>query len=341
MNYKSLVVALLLSLSTIVISANSSENAVLQVTPNETYTHLNESFEITISVINVTNLNNIQIALTFNPTILFCRNVTVPSNNIFGTGSDVFISESLIDNNKGLIVQFIGYYGTRSVNGSGPLMLLEFQSIQIGKSYLNFTYTASQGIAFNSTYLCDPYNNPIQFTAINGSVNVGPPSNLSPNFFDATKSGRVYTIAIFSNSSISAFNYNETTDRISFKATGPDGTSGLCYVMIPRELLNTSYFTVRVDNTPTSSTTSQNATHSFIYFNYRHSTRTILIIPITSNGDLNNDFKVNIIDVAIVARAFGSYPGHALWNPIADINYDDKVDIWDISYVARLFGTVY
>jgi len=55
-------------------------------------------------------------------------------------------------------------------------------------------------------------------------------------------------------------------------------------------------------------------------------------------GDINGDDKVDIKDVAIVAAAFGSYPGHERWNPVADLNGDERVDIKDVAMVASNFG---
>jgi len=55
-------------------------------------------------------------------------------------------------------------------------------------------------------------------------------------------------------------------------------------------------------------------------------------------GDLNNDGKVNIEDVAIVAAAFGSYPGHPRWTIVADIDKNNSVNIVDVAMVAREFG---
>ena len=54
--------------------------------------------------------------------------------------------------------------------------------------------------------------------------------------------------------------------------------------------------------------------------------------------DLNEDGIVDMRDISIAARAFGSYPGHPRWNPIADINKDNKVDMRDLATVARNFG---
>lgn len=62
------------------------------------------------------------------------------------------------------------------------------------------------------------------------------------------------------------------------------------------------------------------------------------IVIITIFGDLNGDWRVNIVDVSIAARAFGSYPGHPRWNPNADINNDQVINIVDIAKVAREYG---
>jgi ABC-type transport system substrate-binding protein len=50
------------------------------------------------------------------------------------------------------------------------------------------------------------------------------------------------------------------------------------------------------------------------------------------------DLKVDITDVAKASKAFGSYPGHARWNPAADVNLDYKADISDIAAVSKSFG---
>ncbi|MGD0160668.1 MAG: G1 family glutamic endopeptidase [Candidatus Bathyarchaeia archaeon] len=55
-------------------------------------------------------------------------------------------------------------------------------------------------------------------------------------------------------------------------------------------------------------------------------------------GDLNGDFKVNISDLSIIARAFGSSPNSANWNPNADIDDNGKVNMSDIAILARHYG---
>jgi hypothetical protein len=54
--------------------------------------------------------------------------------------------------------------------------------------------------------------------------------------------------------------------------------------------------------------------------------------------DLNGDGKVDILDMAIFAVAFGSNPESPRWNPKADLNHDGKVNILDGVMIAKSFG---
>jgi PKD repeat protein len=65
-------------------------------------------------------------------------------------------------------------------------------------------------------------------------------------------------------------------------------------------------------------------------------TRTIAISSLI--GDLNGDGKVDMRDIAIVAKAFNTIPGDPNWNPIADLNGDGKVNMKDISIVAKAYN---
>ena len=55
-------------------------------------------------------------------------------------------------------------------------------------------------------------------------------------------------------------------------------------------------------------------------------------------GDINQDGKVDIKDISIVASAFGTSLGDPRWNPAADVNQDGRVDIRDVAIVAKNFG---
>ena len=66
--------------------------------------------------------------------------------------------------------------------------------------------------------------------------------------------------------------------------------------------------------------------------------RILMDPPAHVTGDINGDGRVDMKDIALVARAFGSTPTSPNWNPAADINGDGTVNMKDIALVARNFG---
>jgi hypothetical protein len=56
-------------------------------------------------------------------------------------------------------------------------------------------------------------------------------------------------------------------------------------------------------------------------------------------GDVNGDFKVDILDAALLAHSFGAKQGDPLWIPSADFNNDGVIDIGDAAVLAFYFGT--
>lgn len=54
--------------------------------------------------------------------------------------------------------------------------------------------------------------------------------------------------------------------------------------------------------------------------------------------DINGDGMINMVDISLVAIAFGSKLGDQNWNPASDINSDGSINIIDIAMVARKFG---
>jgi len=97
---------------------------------------------------------------------------------------------------------------------------------------------------------------------------------------------RIFTIdgnvvTILSNSTyIAEFNFNPSLAQISFNVTGASETLGFCNVTVPKILLNAAppnFWTVTINGTYVSFTTTENSTHTFLYFTYAHSTSRIQI----------------------------------------------------------------
>ena len=54
--------------------------------------------------------------------------------------------------------------------------------------------------------------------------------------------------------------------------------------------------------------------------------------------DLNNDGCANIIDLALIGRAFGKRRGEAGYNIEADRFYDGVINTKDLTIISRSFG---
>ena len=89
--------------------------------------------------------------------------------------------------------------------------------------------------------------------------------------------GKTYYVPIFTNSTVSNFNFNPSVKRISFNVTGTTGT-GFCNITIPRALLYAMpEWDVRIDGEPVEFNVTENGEYVFIYLNYTHSSHLIEI----------------------------------------------------------------
>jgi hypothetical protein len=58
-------------------------------------------------------------------------------------------------------------------------------------------------------------------------------------------------------------------------------------------------------------------------------------------GDINQDGKVALLDLVILANAYGSRQGDTRWNPNADIDHNGSVGLTDLVIVALHYGQHY
>ena len=62
------------------------------------------------------------------------------------------------------------------------------------------------------------------------------------------------------------------------------------------------------------------------------------LLAVSISGDINGDFKVSLVDVVILAQAYGSKPDSADWNPNADIDDTGIVGLSDLAVLAAHYG---
>ncbi len=313
-------------------NVSSVDDAVLSTSPGYAYSSTHQIFTVNITISNVVNLNNWQMALSFNPHIINCTDVFIPADNIFSGYTTIFDFE--IDNPNGSLEVFHGIWSAASVSGSGRLCSITFQALSPGISAFSF---------LSSTYIHDAANEPMPFEPHDGTIQIEE-AGFNLYTFTVTPHGTPYNITIFSNSTITNFNFDSPLEKIDFLASGTQYTAGSCTVSIPRALLNGT-FAVLVDDSSICRSMSIGSSIQHLHFNYDHSVAGSVQIQILTTliSDLSGDRRVDMRDIAIAAKAFGTTPGDDRWDPRADITgqygYPDrKVDMRDIATVAKDFG---
>jgi peptide/nickel transport system substrate-binding protein len=61
-------------------------------------------------------------------------------------------------------------------------------------------------------------------------------------------------------------------------------------------------------------------------------------LRVSIKGDIDANGRVDITDVANAAKAFRASPGATVWNPEADVNENEKINIVDIAIIGKEFG---
>jgi parallel beta-helix repeat protein len=141
-----------------------------------------------------------------------------------------------------------------------------------------------------------------------------------------------------------------TKNTLHFEASGSSGQTGWVTVIFP--MINTTEIKVFINGTkltpPPYPIITTNGTHYFIYFEFTLSTE-IATVQFWLLGDISGpegeqDCRVDVWDLEIIASSFSSYPDHPRWNPIADLTGllylvpDSKVDIRDLFLIGRNYG---
>ena len=187
----------------------------------------------------------------------------------------------------------------------------------------------------------------------NGSIVITGPGNLIGNYVNNVHSVIVVSITFYPYNVPMVYQgcYNLTI-LVTIKNTGdyPESTyGGLWYNYTAGEIIGP--FPAKELPVGQSATyaLSWDTTYVPIYYNYTltaivsyyindSSTMNVPNFQVRIPGDVNGDTVVNMRDIALVARAFGSNKTSSNWNLYADINGDGVVNMRDVALAARHFG---
>jgi hypothetical protein len=179
--------------------------------------------------------------------------------------------------------------GTITRSYAGAYRKVNFVNITYPIVYGNTTYGASKISLYwdqKTGFLCEEimsYELSYSINSTNYYANMSIMGRMTAtNMWQAVftvQDGYTFNITMNSNSTISNFNFSESSMHISFNVTGPMGKTGYCNVTIPRGLLQGSPWTVYLNGTDYTASCSitGNDTHTFIYIPYTCSTNMITI----------------------------------------------------------------
>lgn len=125
--------------------------------------------------------------------------------------------------------------------------------------------------------------------------------------FDVARDNQIYQVLVDTNSTLSNFAFNSSTNKMNLTVDGPTGTSGICNITVPKGLVPTGY-TVEVyfDDQKTTYALTEDSNNYYIIVTYQHSKHTITI-SIVSNIYWTQWWFWTIIGVVIVMITGATY----------------------------------
>ena len=160
-----------------------------------------------------------------------------------------------------------------------------------------------------------------------------------------------YPINVVSNSTITNFDYSNSTRKISFNVQGENGTVGFCTLTIPHALINADHIQVLIDNGSSPLLYSNldlydNTTHRWIYFAYEQSTHTVTIQEnwtpptIVLLSPENTTYAVNQVSLNFAVSEQTSWEGYSLdgWANVTITGNQTLNDIADGFHTITVYG---
>ena len=94
--------------------------------------------------------------------------------------------------------------------------------------------------------------------------------------------GKACNVDVISNSTVSSFKLEETARIISFNVTGDEDTAGFCRIIIPNVIVQNLWngnYSILINGEPQPFRNWTDAENTYIYMNYTHSEKEIIIVP--------------------------------------------------------------
>ena len=281
------------------------------------------TFEINITILNVTDLKICEFNMSYNPDIIGWMNV-----GTYKVENETPTVRMILDDEAGYIWMKLTY--PTSVNALTPT--------PIAKIIFHVEAYGATPLDLHDTQLLNSENQPIEHTAEDGFfatiirdiaiiditphenwVYCGWSLNISVTVKNKGDVNETFTVALYYD--------NTLIGNLTVTDLPPNNETTIIFEWDTQNVTPCQNYTIRAEASKVPYET-----------NLADNQLTDGKVKIRILGDVNADNKVDVKDVYETSKAFGSYPGHPRWNRYADLDRNLKVDVKDIFIVAKNFG---
>jgi len=229
-----------------------------------------------------------------------------------------------------MVLPVLAATASQSAYGSGPTISLIDTSPGVTQQAHTYWYVKAGGtinLTLYITGITDLWSWKVNVTWDNSMIQLTPTGSVTEGPFLSSNGA---STTMFIEQPPTAGDIGELSSTLLVNSS-VSGSGALAYIAFTPQTLNITT-TIQISDIEVLNTTgTEIATVA-----PASTTITIRLL-----GDINGDNVVNMKDIALVARAFGSTISSPNWNPACDLNYDGVVNMKDIALVARAFGTHY
>jgi hypothetical protein len=320
----------LLNVSSLSTQASIQTMPVISVDPPTTQTGMNSTFPINLNITAAVDVCSWQAYLYYKNDVLepisYMEGQFLKSHGatVFDGGFD----ESYNLTHGQIWMYCLRLWSGSGVDGNGILATIALRA-KIG---------GSSPLTLDDTVLGNATAQQIIHTTTNGQVNVG---SHDVSIISVTPGKTIVGEGFPMRINVTVGNPGEYPE--TFNVTAYANATAIATQTVA---LSNASSTVAMFNWNTSGYSKANYTISAYAWPVAGETQTqdnnltsLVPVLVAMQGDIQSLIgKVDMRDIAFIARAFGAKPGYPLWDPNADLNDDDKIDMKDIAVAAKNFG---
>ncbi len=228
-------------------------------------------------------------------------------------GANVSISVTVVNEGDFLETFSVTVYANETAIATKPVALSRGNSTALTFEWNTTDFPLGTYVIFANASVVEGETDITDNKYIDGTVTVG---EVKITDHHVVVGGFTFHVITEGNSTVSDFEFIQADKKISFIVAGANGAVGFCNVTIPKDLLEAplDQWNVQVDDTPLTSPellSTENVTHTFIYFTFTPGTHMVEIVGATAATPPVATFTYSpadpVVDETVALNASSSY----------------------------------